>query len=196
MKKLILITFAVFCYLNVFSQLEEPWTEKTIKNVFDQSEFIFEGKVIKSQSYKVGTSGIYTSNIIQISKIIKGGDKIKKGTIDIIAEGGSVGLEVVQLGERRSNYGVGGEGMFFCSKSKYPSSNIVIVDNIIRVQVLEIVGFYMENLHERNADPSKRKVIAYGFSAFDKIFTSKNEFYQFLSTYPNITIPKDTTIEK
>ncbi|PIP55417.1 MAG: hypothetical protein COX07_00040 [Bacteroidetes bacterium CG23_combo_of_CG06-09_8_20_14_all_32_9] len=201
MKKVMSIVFAVFYCLNTFSQLKEPWCEKTIKNVFDQTEFIFEGTVIKSQSYLVGTRDVYTSNIISISKILRGGAQIKQGTIDIIEHGGGVSDLYVKVGEGRANYSIGSKGMLFCATSKYPSSNIFSVDNPIRVQLIESVGFYMENLYEPhgytfkelNEKPPKdpRKKIGFGFFAFGKVFTSKEEFYQFLSKYPNITIPKE-----
>lgn len=153
------------------------WNDKMTEIVFDKSTFIFEGEIIKSEEYDN-----YTSNIVKIVKIFRGADSIKLGTIEVVTMGGkNTNIEDMKI------WGKTGSGIYFCHNH---SPQKVKTDNEIRVSPIEIVScFRMENWYEPNSEI--RKKIGYGFKAFGKIFSSKEEFYQFLSQYPNITIPTE-----
>src|SRR5688572_16981117 len=61
-----------------------------------RSELIVEGKVIASQSFwNEAHNMIYTSNTIEIMKIFKG--QVSASTIDIITEGGVVGMDMIKV---------------------------------------------------------------------------------------------------
>lgn len=84
---LILLLFAI-SWTNLYGQilLKEASLEKQINN----SSLVVEGKVISKQSFwDAENKNIYTANIVEVYKVFKGESL---STIEIITEGGTVGL--------------------------------------------------------------------------------------------------------
>lgn len=81
-----------FCWLFLLSSIGSAVGQEIPINIIDQVnavDYIFEGKVIRSTPYKtVNGKYIYTSNTIQISKILKG--DLTCGTVELITVGGVV----------------------------------------------------------------------------------------------------------
>ena len=86
MKKQIILSFLLLLGTQLFSQ-------EKIKNILNrviEADYIFEGKVIRSDAYKsADTKHIYTSHTIEISRIAKG--NLTCGTVELITDGGRVG---------------------------------------------------------------------------------------------------------
>lgn len=101
-----LIIFITFYSLNLFSQ-EIPIS---IIERINQVDYIFEGKVIESNSYEVNSGKtIYTSNTIEIYKVFKG--NITCGTIELICNDGAVG-DREQTSSHTLNLQKGQQGVF------------------------------------------------------------------------------------
>jgi hypothetical protein len=84
--------------------------------------YIFEGTVINSQPYYNSTGDyIYTSNTVEISKILKG--DISCGTIEIITVGGQVGNQELDVSHALQLI-EGSIGVFLCTETDLPTSII------------------------------------------------------------------------
>ncbi|MBX2891906.1 MAG: matrixin family metalloprotease [Saprospiraceae bacterium] len=86
------------------------------------SDLVVEGKVVSTKGFGgEGGSAIYTSNIIEVSKVFKGA--IQGNKVEIITLGGRVGQKV-GLVSHGHTFEVGTKGIFFCRKAsntQYPS---------------------------------------------------------------------------
>lgn len=178
MKKLIISIVILSSWLGVYSQSKIPWTDKNTQSVINNSPFIFEGIVIDTMYYNKCS---LTAVKIKINHIYKG--DLNPGTIELVDNFGGHwenGIFMHNIiGERDQPMRLGTKAIFFCNKSTYKLSPM-ITDNDIRVVAIESIfyspGGWMEGLN--------------------KVFHSTKEIDIFLSKYPNITIPKDTTIDK
>jgi len=188
MKKIVTTTAIVICSLLSFGQSEEVY-DKIIK----EAPFVFEGKVIE-QVYFVDTTNFdkpYTANIVQISKIFRGGKDIKVGTISIVTEGGMIESNgmIFSSGEPSHQKGWAGMGIYFCFPVNstemghvYPSSGKIIQgktqnksfdnDNSMSLKSLGVIDTWSRGGMGRN-------------------FKNRQEMYDFLSKYESITIPKE-----
>ncbi len=91
-------------------------------NRINAVNFIFEGKVINSQPYYSDNGQyIYTSNTVEITKILKG--DIKCGTIEIITKGGKIDGTKLEI-SHSLKLTKGSSGIFLCTETNRPSSTI------------------------------------------------------------------------
>lgn len=91
-----------------------------IVNRINDVNFIFEGRVINSEPYYAHNGGyIYTSNTVEITKILKG--EIECGTIEILTEGGTVANERLEISHSLELI-EGSSGIFLCTETDRPSS--------------------------------------------------------------------------
>jgi Secretion system C-terminal sorting domain len=127
MKKIITAFLLILAGISAKAQTEIDTT--AIANALMQSPYIFEGKVIERCGYKDASTGnIFTNNIIELTKIIKG--NLTCGTVSIITEGGQAGDDI-QHYSHTTQYNYGVTGIFFCKTSPYAqTSNCTATTNI------------------------------------------------------------------
>ena len=141
MKKLSVLSVLILTLNFVFGQ-EIPIS---IVDRLNSVNFIFEGTVIHSEAY-YNSNGtyIYTSNTVEISRILKGG--IECGTIEIITYGGQVGGESIEVSHTLQLI-EGSMGIFLCDETDSP---------------LSIVDFYPEtNVEKLEATFENQSFIRY-----------------------------------
>jgi|GEM_PF-3646718 len=69
---------------------------KTLEERINEITYVFEGRVISSNSYETKNGGfINTSNTIQISRVFKG--NLQCGTVEFITDGGDIGHRKVDI---------------------------------------------------------------------------------------------------
>jgi hypothetical protein len=141
MKKLSVLSVLILTLNFVFGQ-EIPIS---IVDRLNSVNFIFEGTVIHSEAYFDGNGAyIYTSNTVEISRILKG--EIECGTIEIITQGGQVGGESVQVSHSLQLI-EGSMGIFLCDETNAP---------------LSVVDFYPEtNVEKLEATFENQSFIRY-----------------------------------
>lgn len=118
MKKIyfFLILIAGFSFNPLKAQLTVDTTG--LMEAYLQSEYIFEGVVVSQCTYEDGGNNIYTTNIIQISKIVKG--NLTCGTVAIVTMGGTNDDGSNLTVDHQIQYNVGVVGMFMCNNITYP----------------------------------------------------------------------------
>ena len=101
-----------FFFVNAYSQ-------EKLKSLLDRvnnASFIFEGKVIKTYPYwNKDSDKIYTSNVIQISRIFKG--DLTCGTIEVITNGGTKD-DKTECNSHYINMTEGTTGIFMCGQNE------------------------------------------------------------------------------
>jgi hypothetical protein len=115
MKKYLSLLF----FICVFTLLNAQTKDTKIQLRTQSSDLVIEGKVLECQSFwNSDRTQIFTSNLIQLSKIFKGdivGDKV-----EIITKGGQVD-DQFSIVSHQTQFNTGMEGIFFCKKSKESS---------------------------------------------------------------------------
>lgn len=152
---------------------------QSIADIINQSDCIFEGTVIRSDSYwGIQKRSIYTSHTLQVHKIFKG--DIICGTIEVITEGGTVGdirldishnLELVR----------GMKGIFACKGNTFNEVPLIDYYPETNSAVLEVL--YSEQGYIEYFTDSVNKAAANLFYAFDSLAQVYNvvELYTQLS---------------
>ncbi|MCW3126076.1 MAG: hypothetical protein JWO03_1734 [Bacteroidetes bacterium] len=113
MKKLLVF---VLVLLAQQTRLYSQEIYKRIAERISTVDYIFEGVVLKTYPYKTGDDKtIYTSNVIQVTKIFKG--NISCGTIELITNGGAIGKEECH-GSHSLELQEGQQGIFLCSATQ------------------------------------------------------------------------------
>jgi len=197
MKKLIILSSVIFILFTNITYSQQIFKDDCSETAYYMrgNYYIFEGMFISSKYYVVTKDGkvvteetytggvIYgnylTSNIIQITKVFKGGPVIKPGTVEIITLGGRMG-NINEVVSDDIGLGVGGTGVYVCSVSTHKSSGFP-TDNNKSLNALE--GFTYRPF-------TIPPVAVYGLGCK---FNTLSEFYSFLKQLPNITFT-DTTI--
>ncbi|MCW3125616.1 MAG: hypothetical protein JWO03_1274 [Bacteroidetes bacterium] len=114
MNKNLLLSLAVLFFSITLSAQE---VYRDILDRINNTTYIFEGVVIKTNSYETGDQKmIYTSNVIQVTKIFKGVDAMSCGTVELITDGGQLtdkGLDVSHALALK----VGDQGIFLTSST-------------------------------------------------------------------------------
>jgi hypothetical protein len=184
MKKLITISLSMMCLLTTafaqykhFNEETKQWKEYTSyeEYIFDESQFIFEGTVVKTEGYwSEEDKMIYTSNIIKIEKIFRGKDKINLGTIEIVTRGGKIGDKWYEF-PNEGAYQVGFKYIFFSIPSNYEPSSLQTI-NSVRLQALTYIVY-----HNRTG----------GATGTFKYFKKWHEVYDYLKKHKNISIPTE-----
>jgi len=173
------------------------------ESILNTAPYVFEGEIIDTMYYNgetgrrddlyielnserkvVHTCKPLTSHKIQITKIFRG--NLKPGIIDLVVEGGLYKENEFSIMDAADDWfkpmPIGTKGIFFCKG--FPTwrwkFSPMVTDNEIRVVPIGGSGQAGNGV----------------YYLFDKKFNTRKELYQYLSTYPNITIPKDTTNEK
>ena len=130
MKKLLLSTLLILAFTIAKGQV----IPKDILERVNNSQYIFEGKVIRSNAYYTQDHKmIYTSSTIDIYKIFKG--TINCGTIEVITRGGCVGDECIKISDNLV-LKPGMMGIFLCSPTQkelplvdyFPETNTIALD--------------------------------------------------------------------
>jgi hypothetical protein len=187
MKTIIITIIAIMYSLTISAQYkhynEETKQWKSYSSyeeyIFEESEFIFEGTVIKNEGYwSEKDKMIYTSNIVQIDKIFRGGNTIKLGTIEIVTRGGKVGDEWCEIPSSMPYQG-GFKYIFFCVPSNYEFNPSVLTENTVHLTSLTVLGY------------DKTYNAATGALGYYKPW---NEVYDFLGKQKNITIPTEEIV--
>ncbi len=103
-----------FCKLGISQQIPED----IVKRVTN-SPFIFEGRVIRDDSYwSSEEKTIYTSHTIEIFKVLKGADLgFRCGTVELITLGGKVGDEEMEVSHNLV-LRKGMMGVFLCDENQ------------------------------------------------------------------------------
>ena len=200
-------TIKLFLLLSVAlygSSNGQPLPKLNFESIINTAPYVFEGEIIDTMYYNgetgrrddlyielnserkvVHTCKPLTSHKIKITKIYRG--NLKPGIIDLVVEGGLYKENEFSIMDAADDWfkpmPIGTKGIFFCNK--FPTwrwkFSPMVTDNEIRVIPIELI-FY---------SPGGGRM-----EGFDKVFHSQKEINDFLSKYPNITIPKDTTNEK
>ncbi len=118
MKRLLLLFSISISIL----KLEAQVIPKSIAERITYSDYIFEGKVIRSDSYETQDEGmIYTSSTIEIYKIFKG--DLRCGTIEVTTEGGRVGDKSLII-THNLTLKEGMKGVFLCNETQKEQSTV------------------------------------------------------------------------
>lgn len=157
---------------------ELPLNQRT-----SRSELIVEGRVIAKQSYwNENKTMIYTSNTVEVLKIFKG--SVSASTIDIVTEGGVVGLRMIKVDPSLS-LRKGMVGIFMCENTsktfkKLPANT----RGIPRYKTFgSVQGFIKYDLAQGTAaDP------------FRKYRSVQNELYKTFSPLMNYKVVKSFEI--
>ena len=199
-------TIKLFLLLSVAlygSSNGQPLPKPNFESILNTAPYVFEGEIIDTMYYNGATGRRddlfieinsenkivrsckpLTSHKIQITKIFRG--NLKPGIIDLVVEGGLYKENEFSIMDAADDWfkpmPIGTKGIFFCNK--FPTwrwkFSPMVTDNEIRVVPIGGSGQAGNGV----------------YYLFDKKFNTRKELYQYLSTYPNITIPKDTTNEK
>lgn len=153
---IVFVTLCLTTSLHIVAQYYEIPMEAKI----NRSAFIFEGRVLKSESFWTkDRKNMFTSHIVQVTQLFKG--NLQGDEVEIITDGGKLNgaeIEVIhglQLHE-------GQEGVFFCNRTDRPSLASVNSGEDLRV-FTGPQGFIRYN------QEGKHKIGAEIFHKFDNI---------------------------
>ena len=218
MRTIILSFAIIFCITKYASSQSIAHYNSVTEKIIAESDFIFEGDVVEGSNFIDTTlHKLYRSDVIKITKIISGNNLIKTGTIEVIDDLEDVAVDpkfgIYYIPKNHHNAAIDmpgkGRGIYFGKQAPSSINNpnvyiskgddykpskgtIKTFDNTITVIVSAATDLNLKKYFEQGSS----KVAFIGIRAFGKDFKTKEEYYQFLSKYPNITIPKDTTNEK
>lgn len=114
-----LVIFALLLLMKLNATAQTIVDTATVLDVYNKSDYIFEGKIINQCAYEDPSDGmIYTNNIVDVTKIVKG--QIVCGTVSVITLGGYVGDRGVEI-SHNDEFNVGFCGIFLCNISPYPT---------------------------------------------------------------------------
>jgi len=223
MKTIFFNLIFIICLVNhKVSAQPTPHYNSFGEKIILESEFIFEGVVVEGSDFIDPTNttslNLFNSYIVKVTKILRGKNLTLGGTIEVIE--GVAGAKVdsifgtLIIPPFDKNHAIdapwlGGKGIYFGKQTPTSINNpnvyirkgddyklskgmVKTFDNTITVIVNAATDLNLKKYFEQGSS----KVTFIGIRAFGKDFKTKEEFYQFLSKYPNITIPKDTTNEK
>jgi hypothetical protein len=166
------------------------WGGLSNEDFFNQSDYIFEGKLVSQKIYhNEDTSNVWTSMLIEVIYILKGGNEIQKGEIEIIKNSGNVlvgydenGVMILIEHHTDLDFRPPEHGIFFCKKNNLsfrPASNnpsVEVLDN------------------SRNAGLNYRPILSYRnfvlFGLNNLYFKNMEEFYDYAEQFEGITTPE------
>lgn len=118
MKKL-LLSIAITIFGFILNAQEVP---TSLLDRINAVNYIFEGKVLESKPYFTNNGQyIRTSNLVQITKILKG--NLRCGTIEIITNGGELDNKEISISHSLELY-PNAMGIFLCNETIRPLSPI------------------------------------------------------------------------
>ncbi|MDD5570658.1 MAG: T9SS type A sorting domain-containing protein [Bacteroidales bacterium] len=129
MRKKIYLFFALLLLGGMFRSYSQClMLETSLNDRVQVSPAIFEGKVINSSSFwNEQHTSIFTSNIIEVYKVFKGG--FTASQVEVITPGGIVGTSM-EIETPSLELVVGETGIFLVQKSKVANSPSLIPDNL------------------------------------------------------------------
>jgi hypothetical protein len=168
MKKILIIITIQFLAIVVKAQI--PIDTNAVVQLLNESEYIFEGRVINRCSYYDNSERtIYTNYQVEISKIFKGA--LSCGTVSILYPGGQTQNESLEF-SHVDEFGVGFIGTFGCKNAQIiNSSNCNASSNS---QLLKPVRYVNGSIGYFD-DPVNYIAEGYGFEISDI-----NDLYNFL----------------
>lgn len=168
------------------------------KDFFEKAEYIFEGEYVESETYFVDDSTkVYTQYLLKVNEVYKGNKKLKKGTVTLIKNSGSVSKmykdekgELVILNKDYNNqldFDIHGKNIFFCSESDLEMNSVQLnSSNTIKLKLLH-------NYEYANLIIDEDLLEEYNFliSGLNNLyFKDKQEFYNYAKQYKGLNIPK------
>jgi hypothetical protein len=160
MKRIYILIAMIISFATTHAQ-EIP---KDIVERINAVDYIFEGEVLNTQSYQVATShDIYTSNLIQITKIFKG--SVVCGTIELITVGGRYN-NMESYTSHTLQPEIGDKGVFLCKNNwrDLPPSNFWNATNP------QPVGAYFEDQSFISYSIDNNQIVAHDIlGSFDSI---------------------------
>ncbi|WP_276977591.1 T9SS type A sorting domain-containing protein [Flavobacterium filum] len=119
---------AILFFIASVTQAQSFIDSLVLEKVFDRTPYIFEGTVLEKCYFKEPSNGlIYTANVVEVSKFIKG--TLQCGTVTVITEGGETTDEKQTL-SHNTEFTKGYIGIFACIPSHLPTStNCPTTDN-------------------------------------------------------------------
>lgn len=189
MKKILLLLLFAFIYKAAAFAQQNNEADQILK----KSEFIFEGMVLKEDSVRdIKTGKLYKMHFTEVKKIFRGKNMMPGKTILLLTEvtyeqgGGDV---IIHYPENWNPYPiVGKKAMFFTNSAQINTNSSLIKGETMIVTPIKIVFFQIINYYKGRADYAENK-IGRGFEVFGYIFKNKEEYYNFLKQYSDITIP-------
>tara|TARA_R110002050_G_scaffold94765_1_gene197131 strand:+ start:124698 stop:126506 length:1809 start_codon:yes stop_codon:yes gene_type:complete len=139
----ILITALCFCFIGLFNlNAQRLLKEISLKQQIENSSLVVEGEVVSKKSFwDEDNNKIFTSNVIKVYKVFKGGHD---ATIEVITRGGTIGMQS-QLIVPNLKLNKGDFGIFTLYENNVISSNKVSNKNKFAVYS-SLQGFYKYNL--------------------------------------------------
>jgi hypothetical protein len=212
-KKYITLTVLIFCTYFLYAQKADLRNDeekiKFEKNLISSTSFIFEGTVISQKCYRQSPKGrILTCSTIEITKILKGSDQIKLGTIRVLTSGGNLPAENSKnknvIAETNSAGGLGlvrgGTFVIFGSLADTSISNgasNISSDNNPILLVDDIIGLYRLLNHFKSKpkckDPEKAAAnfpVA-EWNSVELNFKTVDELYTYLNDKCSLTIQEE-----
>ena len=138
--------------------------QKDLLDIVNNSQYIFEGTVIRTESYwNSNQDFIYTSHTLEIHKIFKG--NLLCGTIEIITAGGRVGDDEIEVSHNLT-LSRGERGLFACNDASFPSSAI---DFYPETNLIPLEITYSEQGYFKYYDDAVNVAAANIFLSFDSL---------------------------
>jgi len=164
------------------------------KDFFKKADFIFEGDIVKCETYlSTDSSQVYRHYILRINEIYKGKDKLQLGTIQLIQNSGQYINFEYENGIDKSfslesnidfDFSFNHTTIFFCVLSDFPTSPLSFqTNNAITLKLLENVEY--AGLNYTNA-PSDKNFEIYGLN--NVYLKDKDDLYQYMSQFKDIEI--------
>jgi len=152
MKHFTQFWLALLGLLNVQS-LSAQLYEVPLNDRIDRSAYIFEGKVLESNSfYGPGGRMIYTSHLVQVYSVFKG--EFPGDQVEIITEGGRVGDQAVWI-SHNLELGPNQHGIFFANPTSRPSDRQPNSGLSLRVYagLQGFVKFHFDEINPKASEP-------------------------------------------
>jgi hypothetical protein len=171
MKKIISILITS-CALILSGKAQTIVDSNLLNYAIQLSPIVFEGEVVQQCTYDDPNTGIiYTNNIVQISKLIKG--QLNCGTVSIITEGGEYNGRSLSL-SHQTQFTRNFTGIFICQISDYPTTSFCpSTDNLQKLKLLarenSEIEYYNDYVNE----------VAMGLNSQ---FNDINELYDFIQS--------------
>jgi len=198
MKKLLLFILIATIATSAFTQIKKrnSWSHSLYSgklsndDFFNQAEFIFEAKQIAYKDYyNSDSTEFFRTCLLEISEIYKGSNKLNYGTVQYITKHiNGVRYEdghIYYYAENVLSTTIGKHVIFFCNSTKNIDNHLKLMkaNNNFLLQSLEDkewAGLY-------NADTTENNFALYGLK--NLYFKTREDFYQYLTKYPNTTAP-------
>ncbi len=214
MKKIYLLSILmVLCHTifaqNVRTRDRSKQLSLTNEQMFEQADFIFEGRLIHKSWKTYDTAdnvlsgeGFFTSKIIEVKHVFKGGDKIKNGTIELITKGGVIYQKDEEgLPQRYRHFppefvdvATSSDAVFFCKVSTFPKSPYKReFDNEVSVSYFLNEEKALLKI-DANSFPMKYQRHVMGLNGLD--FRNKRAFYEYLRQFKGLNVPKREKINQ